>query len=106
MPPKPELKSQQSTLDVLRGSAYLKLLSYAADNISTPFTAAQAQSGAQVSEAAFDSLKEVVLAQYVSGADSYGITIEALLKYVELLEFKEARDYAVEAKKEAAKASV
>ena len=104
MPPMPVPKPQQSTLDVLRESAYLKLLSYAANNINTAFTAAEAHRGAQISSEAFDSLKDVVLAQDVSGADSYGITVEALLKYVELLEFKEARDFAVEAKKEAANA--
>ena len=94
------------SLEILSiSSDYMKLLEYAVLKIGVPFTAADAQAAIGITPTSFESLKFLILYQTTdSGLETYNIMEDSFHKYVELLQFMEAREYAVEAKKEAANA--
>jgi hypothetical protein len=100
----PPALASPSTLDQLRGSDYMKLMEYTAGRIGNPFTSAEAISAAKVSQQSFDAYVDILYAKTASESDKYSMTVDAVPRYIEFLEFQQARDDAIAAKKEATNA--
>ena len=92
------------TLEDLRDSDYMKLLAYAASMIGKTFDSADAEKDIQVIRSSFSSYIDVIYTETPPSSGKYAITVDSLLKFTEFLEFKEAREHAVDAKRESANA--
>lgn len=89
------------TITELRSSNYMKLLEYAASNIRKPFTEQEAITATGVSPQVFAGYVGSIYSETTAGSGSYGITIDTIPKYIEFLEFEEAKASAESAKTEA-----
>jgi hypothetical protein len=96
-----ETEMPAPTITELRSSNYMKLLEYAASNIGKPFTAQDAITATAVSRQVFEGYVGSIYSEITANSGRYGITIDTIPKYIEFLEFEEAKASAESAKAEA-----